>query len=301
MKQNKPIILLGVALAIALITSLLSYSWLQKRAQLREGMALKTHPLAVATMDIPWGKVITKEMITMKPFLGESCPPGCFTNGAKVFGRVLTYPIKKDELISESRLAPASIVQGGVAAILPVNKRAMAIKVDKVVGVSGFIHPGNRVDVLVTLNKEKGKSENPITKVVLQNVLVLAAGSDVEEKGKKEKPAQVDVITLEVTPEEGEKLALAATEGKVQLALRNYTDTESVFTRGTTVPYLLASYSPADPPNNPVKRVTVKKKSSESQSSNNQKPEQVKKAFFTVQLIKGNKVSEVNFERGEDQ
>ena len=100
----------------------------------------------------------------------------------------------------------------------------MGVKVDKVVGVSGFIHPGNRVDVLVTLSRNERQNE-PTTKIVLENILVLATGTELEKSGKQEKPAQVDVITLEVTPEEGEKLALAASEGKLQLALRNYTDT----------------------------------------------------------------------------
>ncbi len=100
----------------------------------------------------------------------------------------------------------------------------MGVKVDKVVGVSGFIHPGNRVDVLVTLSRSDRQNE-PTTKIVLENILVLATGTELEKSGKQEKPAQVDVITLEVTPEEGEKLALAATEGKLQLALRNYSDT----------------------------------------------------------------------------
>jgi pilus assembly protein CpaB len=113
----------------------------------------------------------------------------------------------------------------------------MAVKVDDVVGVAGFINPGNMVDVLVTLTQSP-----PITKTVLENVLVLASGTELERRGHEEKPQPVRVITVEVTPEEGEKLALAANEGKLQLALRNPLNAEPILTRGATVPALLNSY-----------------------------------------------------------
>ena len=141
------------------------------------------------------------------------------------------------EPILEAKLAPSEITKGGVAAVTNPKKRAMAVKVDDVVGVAGFIHPGDKVDVLVTLREAP-----PVTKTVLQNVLVLATGTEIERRGKEDKPYQVHVITVEVTPEEGEKLALAANEGKVQLALRNYLTGEPVLTRGATLPALLSSY-----------------------------------------------------------
>ena len=102
--------------------------------------------------------------------------------------------------------------------------------------------PGNRVDVLVTITPDRRGSSNPVTKIVLENILVLAAGPEVEKKGKE--PTNVNVITLEVTPEEAQKLALAATEGKLQLALRNFSDTEDVRTKGTTDPHLAGFLQP---------------------------------------------------------
>jgi len=139
-----------------------------------------------------------------------------------------------------------------------------------VIGVSGFVHPGNRVDVLVSLQRS-GREENPITKIVLQNIPVLATGTEIEQKGKNEKPVQVDVITLELTPDEAEKLALATTEGKIQLALRGYNSSEEVSTRGATIPTLLSGQStesgaavkgtvtPKRAPKSVVKAVTVAK------------------------------------------
>jgi pilus assembly protein CpaB len=169
---------------------------------------------------------------------------------------------------------------GGVAAVISPQRRAMAVKVDKIVGVAGFIHPGNRVDVLVTLSQQ-GKVSTPVTKTVLENVLVLTVGPEVETAGKQEKPAPVDVITLEVTPGEGEKLALAATEGKLQLSLRNFSDSEEVITKGTTIPTLLASFNRSEPEaRKPVRRAVVKERPNTGVS---------------VQLIKGNKSSELKF------
>jgi len=148
------------------------------------------------------------------------------------------------------------------------------------------------VDVLVTIS-QKGEASVPITKTVLENVLVLATGSEMEKGAKQEKPAVVDVITMEVTPEEGEKLALSATEGKLQMALRNSTDAAEVATKGTTIPALLASYSDPAPPK--LAKAAVKPASSRPAP----RQEAPKSAVFSVELIKGATVSNHKFERGE--
>jgi pilus assembly protein CpaB len=282
-RMSPPVIMLVVALLIAGIVSYWSYGLLQKKT-VEQAAPADTQQVAVAAYDLKWGTVITSEVVKTLPYLKGSLPTGYIADPAAAVGRVVMYPIQVNEPLTESRLAPATVKAGGVAAIVSPGKRAMAVKVDKFVGVSGFLHPGHRVDVLVSLAKTD-KLQQPITKIVLENIPVLAVGTEVEQAaGQKEKPAQVDVITLEVSPEEGEKLALAATEGKLQLALRNYTDTKDVQTRGTTIPNLLASYAGASP---------------------DQKDTKVKRAYrpepartFTVELIKGNKVSKVNFSRG---
>lgn len=219
----------------------------------------------------------------------------------------MIFPVMAGEPIFESRLAPTNVKTGGVAAMIKSKKRAIAVRVDKIIGVSGFIHPGNRVDVLVTL--ASGKITNPITKTVLENILVLAAGPEMETKGKEEKPSPVDVITLEVTPEEAEKVTLAATEGRVVLVLRNFNDTEDFFTKGITIPALLASYSSPSP----VKEAkTVNRKVVGSgkpapvvlptpiiERVESEKPTPAKPTIFIVELIKGTNISEVKFEESE--
>src|SRR4030043_1063837 len=243
MGKYKSVILLGVAVIIALVTSLLVYGYIQKKGKVKE-VAVETQPGVVAAVDLSWGTRITDEMLKKTNFLKGSLATGYFSDPALVVGRVLIYPVKVNEPVFESRLAPVEVKTGGVAAVITPKKRAFAVKVDKVIGVSGFIHPGNRVDILMTL--ATGRTFNPVTKTILENILVLAVGSETKERrGLEEKSSPTDVITLEVTPEEAEKLALAGTEGRLQLALRNFSDTENVVTRGTTVSTLIGPYSPA--------------------------------------------------------
>jgi pilus assembly protein CpaB len=274
MGKYKPIILLALGFVLALVTSIITYDWLQKKAEADITKPLQTQEVAIAKMDVTWGDVMTEDMVDMVPYLKDTLPEGHFTDKSSLEGRVVITPIKAKEPVFESSLAPTSVTNGGVAAVISPNKRAMAVKVDKVIGVSGFIHPGNRVDVLVTLRKSDKK--DPITKTVLENIHVLAAGTKVEKDSKGKKSVKVDVITLEVDPIEAEKLAHAATEGKIQLAMRNFTDTDDVLTSGSTRTTLLASYSKAK------KRKAYKRKKSNT---------------YTVEMIKGTDVSRVRIKR----
>lgn len=277
--KQKPLFLFGLAIAIALVISTLTYGWFKQITQ-SQNQARETQPVVVAAVDLTWGTSLTGDMVKVVPYLKESLPGGYYSDVSGVNGRTIIYPVKAGEPIFESKLAPTTVSMGGVAAVVTPKKRAMGVKVDKVVGVSGFIHPGNRVDVLVTLSKNE-RQNSPMTKIVLENILVLATGTELEKTGKQEKPAQVDVITLEVTPEEGEKLALAASEGKLQLALRNFTDTDSSQTRGSTIPGLLAGQAAPQPaPKSGNKPVRVQRAPSPT---------------VTIELIRGSKVTETNF------
>ena len=280
-----PILVMVIATGTALAAALLTYNKLQnKPVTIVEEGSVDTLPVAVAKTDLSWGTSIDKSMIKMIPYLKESLPSGYFSDHLALEGRILIYPIKINEPIFESRLAPTSVTSGGVAAMLSPKKRAMSVKVDKVSGISGFIYPGNRVDVLVTTKHKRGDTSSlSVTKTVLENILVLATGPEMgnDDKQKKSKKA-VDVITLEVTPEEGEKLALSTNKGTIQLALRNFTDTEDVFTQGSTIKTLLASYREND--QSKVSKVT------EIIS----KPE-TRQELYTVTVIKGTNVNEVMF------
>jgi pilus assembly protein CpaB len=304
MGKYRSVMLLGVAVVIALMTSLFVYGYMKKNGRSQE-VAVEIEPVVVAAVDLSWGTRITNEMVKKTNFLKGSLITGYFSEPALVVGRVLIYPVKVNEPLFESRLAPVEEKAGGVAAVISPKKRAIAVKADKVIGVSGFIHPGNRVDVLMTL--ATGRTFNPVTKTILENILVLAVGSETKErKGLEEKSSPTDVITLEVTPEEAEKLALATTEGRLQLALRNFGDTENVVTHGTTISTLVGSYS-SNPPREmgpPVRReVEVQKPVSQVPQVppplTENKVENPKLPTHTVELIKGSKVSEVKFEGSE--
>jgi pilus assembly protein CpaB len=242
MQRYGGFILLGLAVLLALCTSALLYNWLEQQRTLPRSIEpqearLPTEMVAVAAVDLFWGTTLTAEMMQLVSFPRENLPAGYFSTVASATGRILIANIKANEPILDSQLAPLSVTQGGMAVVTQLEKRAMAVRVDDVVGVAGFISPGNRVDILVSLRQSP-----PKTKTVLQNVLVLATGTQMEAQGNGTKPQQMRVVTVEVMPEEAEKLALAAQEGKVTLALRNYANTQPVLTRGATLSTLLSSY-----------------------------------------------------------
>lgn len=159
--------------------------------------------------------------------------------------------MSSNEAITESRLAPRDIRTGGVSAILDEGMRAVAVPGNRVAGISGFIQPGNRVDVLVTMT-DPGTQQD-VTKLILENVPVLATGTQIQHNAGGE-PAPVDVYTLKVSPQDSEKLTLAASRGNIQLALRNILDMESVLTPGARADNTLTSLrvSEANPTQNPT-------------------------------------------------
>jgi pilus assembly protein CpaB len=269
MKKWKIMLPIVFALLIASTASVFLYKWMQAHTAPKEVVKVESEavPVAVATAALSWGTKLQSEMMRSTPYLKESLPEGYCSSLDTLKGRVLIAPVKRNEPILESKLAPTTVASGGVSAIVTPGKRALAVKGDKVIGISGFILPGNRIDVIVTLRNEKNKKD--MTKIVLERILVLATGTQIEENDKGE-PAPVDVYTLEVTPEEGEKLALAATRGKLRFALRNVTDDEIVLTKGATVQGTLSSYRP------PVSRKVLRQRS-------------------TVEVIRGSEVKKVKF------
>lgn len=246
MKRFRPLAFLGLALVLGLVTSVLVFSWLQnEKSRLMAAplpVATKGVQVLVANADLSWGTKLKPEMLQLQEFQTGSVPEGHFTDGDSANDRVLLVDIKRNEMLLESKLAPIGTTSGGVAAVTDINKRAMSVKVDDVIGVAGFIKPGDRVDVMVTVEPMPGKPEHAVSKTILENVKVLAAGTQMERKGKDEEPKQVQVITVEVDAEEAEKLALASTQGRLRLALRNPLNSERVLTKGANLGALLSSF-----------------------------------------------------------
>lgn len=240
MKNWRAIVPLFLSLVIATAGSIFLYKWIDSQRAPKETVKVESEavPVAVAALDLPWGTKLKPEMVKMAPFLKESLPPGYVSGYNAVKDRVVITPIKMNEPVSEHKLAPIDVTTGGVSAILKPGTRAIAVKGDKVIGISGFINPGNRIDVIVTVSDP---SNNKVkAKIFLEDLLVLATGTQIQKNDKGE-PMPVDVYTLEVTPEQAEKLALASTQGRLQFALRNLTDSEDVNTRGVTIAQVLNS------------------------------------------------------------
>jgi pilus assembly protein CpaB len=251
MKRYRALIFFGVALLLGLVTSLLVFSWLQseKNRLMAAPLPLSRNvQVVVSNADLIWGTKLTPEMMQLQELPPGALPEGHFTNLEAIKDRVLLADIKRNELLLESKLAPLGTTTGGVAAVTDPNKRAMSVKVDDVIGVAGFIKPADRVDVMVTIDTVQGKPEHAVAKTILENVKVLAAGTQMERKGKDEEAKQVQVITLEVDAEEAEKLALASTQGRLRLALRNPLNSERVLTKGANVGALLSSFRPKPAP-----------------------------------------------------
>ncbi len=176
-----------------------------------------------------------KGLLKTTPWPKNSIPAGAFSSQQQIVGKVNRVKIMANEPILESRLAGEG---AGLTVRLEPGKRAMALRVDEIVGVSGFIVPDDRVDVILTTTPLGAGGEAKISKIVMQNKRVLSVAQSTEQKDGK--PQLARSITLEVTPEEAEKLSLASSEGSIVLALRGLGDDAQLSTIGSNKRDLLA-------------------------------------------------------------
>ena len=208
--------------------------------------------VVVAKTEIQLGEKITAEHLSLAAMPNGSAPEGVFRKIEDVVGRVVITPIGVRETITTLKLAPSG-VGAGLSAVIPEGYRAMTVKVDDVVGVSGFIMPGSYVDVVAIIlpyGQHASEGKGPISKIVLQNIKVLASGPKIDSPDNQREPTSVKAVTLQVTPEQAEKLVLAANEGKLQLVMRNYGDQEDTQTTGANKDSLLTgnTYEPQPEP-----------------------------------------------------
>jgi pilus assembly protein CpaB len=204
--------------------------------------------VVVAKTDIPLGTKVTAGQLSTVQFPPDAIPEGTFDSADKLVGRVSVVNIAAREPVTDFKLAPEGSA-GGLSAVIPEGYRAMTVKVDDVIGVAGFLQPGTMVDVLTVIEPAgNGMSGNPISKIVLQNVKVLASGQNLDKPKDDREPDNVKAVTLQVTPEQAEKLALASTEGKLRLVLRNMIDQNDEQTPGADKRSLLTGEHAAPAP-----------------------------------------------------
>ena len=193
-------------------------------------VTVPTKKVVVANADLSLGSELRPDDLKTVDWPAGAVPEGAFDDPSKLLGRGLIVSVVRHELILPAKLASKE-AGSGLPPIIPPGKRAMSVRVNEVIGVAGYVLPGTRVDVVATHNPTN-KAEDMTSKVVLSNVEVLTAGTRLEHDSKDGKPVQVTVVTLVVTPDQAERLTLASTEGKIQLALRNPLDLESPETAG---------------------------------------------------------------------
>lgn len=189
-----------------------------------------TQDVVVAALDLQLGAEVRKEDLAIVKFPAGKTPEGFFSKPEEVVGRGLIVPIVKNEPVLKAKLASKE-AGSGLPPVIPEGMRAVSVRVNEIIGVAGYVLPGNRVDVVATASPTDARADMT-SKVVLSNVQVLTAGTRMEQTGDQSKPVQVTVVTLLVYPEQAERLALASTEGKIQLALRNPLDQGAPTTPG---------------------------------------------------------------------
>ncbi len=180
--------------------------------------------VVVAKVEIPHGAKIVAEQLTTVQLPHNATPAGTFDKIEGVVGRIAITRILQQEPIVITRLA-AEGSSAGLSALIPEGYRAMTVKVDDEAGIAGFLMPGTLVDVLAVITPaDQGLGQNPISKIVLQNIKVLASGANLDQPKDGREAETVKTVTLQVTPEQAEKLVLSSAEGRLRLALRNSTD-----------------------------------------------------------------------------
>jgi len=238
--QNRLKIALVVAVFFGLIAAYGIFNFLSQTAKEKESLRAANQDIVVAGQDIPPGttlndEAIKKGVIKTMPWPKASVPAGAFSSTQQVVGKVNRVKIIANEPILESRLAGEG---AGLTVRLEAGKRAIATRVDEIIGVSGFIVPDDRVDIILTTTPLGANPEAKISKIVMQNKRVLSVAQSTEQKDGK--PQLARSITLEETPEEAERLSLAATEGQITMTLRGLGDDNSVVTIGANKRDLLA-------------------------------------------------------------
>jgi pilus assembly protein CpaB len=288
---------IGVLIFAAVVS--LGFSAVFYHLLVRQSQTTKAAPTTVkivlAARDLEVGSILRDEDVKLEDWPG-AVPAGATVRPQDVVGRGVTMPIYAKEPVIDSRLAPKG-AGGGLAAMIPQGMRAVAVRVNEVVGVSGFVVSGMRVDVLISGSAPGGNGNlGTLTKTLLQNIEVLSAGQDFK-KDAEGKPVMVQVVNLLVTPEQAEQLSLASNQTTIQLILRNPLDRQVTQPPGAALAHLFtggklkmsqpSESEPAARPRPAPKPVVA---------AAHEAPK--KEAPFVMEMLSGTKRAETKFENG---
>jgi pilus assembly protein CpaB len=277
MNRSRLLMIGGLSLAVGLLVAFSVYNRL--RSSTGSASDERGVPVVVAATDILAGAKLEARDLKVVMLPQSAVPPGAVSNPAKVVGRGAVLPVDKGEFILPSKLA--SLEAGaGLPSLIPPGMRAVSVRVNDVVSVAGFVQPGTRVDVLATGNPANGGERQTVT--VLENVRVIAVGGSLLERLTGEQNAPV--ITLLVSPDDAQKLALASQEGRIQLALRNPLDTKKEGIGATRASALYPGAKPEASDAKPKVRKVAAKVAPPPP------------APFAVEMIRGSKRDETKFD-----
>lgn len=248
MNRKRMILVLVLALITGGLAGLAALQYLQqipRRLTAAEGES--SVQIVVAARDLQVGDALSPEDVRLVSWPSTAVPGGYHTSVDQVLGRGLLVPVQANEPLMDRKMASRES-GAGLPILIEPGMRALSVRVNEVIGVAGYVLPGYRVDVLLTMDE----GGNPATQIILQNVRTLTAGQStrIDEDGE---PQTVSVVTLLLTPEDAEKLTLASSRGSIQLALRGALDLDEVETPGIRVGSLLELGR--DQPTEPRRRI----------------------------------------------
>jgi pilus assembly protein CpaB len=286
MKNPRAIAMLILSVVVGLVATIVASGWVAQQGR------AASNKVVVAAVDIELGSRLNTQLLKTIDWPSGSSPAGAIGDPQALQDRVVKTSILRGEPVLEAKLAPVGS-SGGLSAVIPEGKRAITVRVNDVIGVAGFALPGNYVDIVVNTQIDgEGKGDKQISKIVLEHILVLAVAQ--EANRDETKPQVVNAVTLEVTPEQAEKLDLARSVGTLSLVLRNQVDKHGGDTVGVMKRQLLAGEfpNPADPVQPPKPKAGAHRRKAVKPLQGTQPASSPK---ITVEVIKGVQKATVEF------
>lgn len=220
MKNARPLLAILISIVVGAVAVMVAAQWVARQA------SIATTKVVVAARDLEVGTRLRADMLQLVDWPAGASLKEPFSAPEKIYERVINTQVLRGEPIVAAKLAPPG-EKGGLSAVLGQGNRAITVKVNEIVGVAGFALPGNYVDVMVNTPDD---ANHPVSKIVLERILVLAVAQDVATGDTK--PRVVNAVTLEVTPQQAEQIDLARSIGSLSLVLRSQSDKASAITTG---------------------------------------------------------------------
>ncbi|MBI3995499.1 MAG: Flp pilus assembly protein CpaB [Nitrospirae bacterium] len=288
MKRLRGVMVLGLAVGVGVVASFAVSRYLENQSRFldrTQGAQSNLVTMVVAAQPIPLAASIERQHLKVVQVPPDAAPKTSFRSVEDVIGRVSQMNIFDEEPILEGKLV-ATGLGGGLQSVIPEGQRAITVRANDVIGVAGFLSPGDFVDVIATMMEQSRGAM--VTKTVLQKIKVLSVGQQMEP-GKDGKPKAVSTVTLLVSPDEAERLVLATSQGQIQLVMRSAVDLSEKTTRGSSPENLLGKPASPKPISAPPRTEAEPQKSVAPQTRSGQ-------SETTIEIFRGSQKEEQKFE-----